>query len=351
MKKTIKTWQLVLVCILVLAVLILALQYRTVWIIWSNLTQPKIPLSQDAEWTGGSYERIAYGDHASQYIDLYVPSSEEPVPLFVLVHGGGFVSGDTQTRQAQLMYRYFRDHGFACASVNYRLAAEARFPAAIEDVRAAVRFLVGHAQDYGYRADGIAIWGESAGGYLAAYEAVTEDQVPIRALVDFYGVMDFPSMEQQFRAEKIPGWVVSMGNGWVRDACEGFASCEECWIGKTKNEWTEQIIRESSVLETVAGGVANRELKSMILHGDADITVPCPQSRELAASLEAACGKENVAFQLLHGLGHASDLFYTEEQLGDIAAFLNEALGIHPCSGADTVYTQNSFLRKYSLYG
>ena len=330
MKKTIKTWKLILVGILILAVVILALQYRTVWIIGANLTQPKIPLSQDTEWTGGAYERIAYGDHASQYIDLYVPSSEEPVPLFVLVHGGGFVSGDTQTRQAQLMYRYFRDHGFACASVNYRLAAEARFPAAIEDVRAAVRFLAGHAQDYGYRADGIAIWGESAGGYLAAYEAVTEDQVPIKALVDFYGIMDFSGMDEQFREEGIPAWVVSMGNGWVQNSCEGFASCEECWIGKAKSEWTEQIIRESSVLEIIAGGVKNRELKSMIQHGDADITVPCPQSRELAAALAAACGKENVTFQELHGLGHASDLFYTGERLEAVAVFLNQALGIHP---------------------
>ena len=137
-------------------------------------------------------------------------------------------------------------------------------------------------------------------------------------------------MEAHFRAEKIPAWVVRMGNGWVQDSCEGFTSCEECWIGKARNEWTEEIIRESSVLETIAGGVTNRELKSMILHGDADITVPSSQSRDLAAALEEACGKEHVTFQLLHGLGHASDLFYTQERLGAVAAFLNQALGIHP---------------------
>ena len=53
---------------------------------------------------------------------------------------GGFVYNDSQSRQAQLMYRYFRDHGYACASVNYRLAQEAAFPAGVEDVKSAIRF-------------------------------------------------------------------------------------------------------------------------------------------------------------------------------------------------------------------
>ena len=95
----------------------------------------------DGEWTGGkSYKNVQYSEvSASDYLNLYVPDDDNPPPLLVLVHGGGFVTNDCESRQAQLMYQYFRDHGWACATVNYRLAQEAFFPAAVEDVKCAVR--------------------------------------------------------------------------------------------------------------------------------------------------------------------------------------------------------------------
>ncbi len=84
-------------------------------------------------WAGGrEMLHIPYAaDSASQYLDLYLPDQEGKLPLLILVHGGGFILGDSQSRQTQWMYRYFRKHGFACASVNYRLAQEAPWPAAV----------------------------------------------------------------------------------------------------------------------------------------------------------------------------------------------------------------------------
>ena len=58
----------------------------------------------------------------SDYVNTYVFDSEEAPPLYMVIHGGGFVFNDAEARQAQWMYQYFRNHGFACASVNYRLA-------------------------------------------------------------------------------------------------------------------------------------------------------------------------------------------------------------------------------------
>jgi len=143
-------------------------------VIWHNATAFNLPMNTDPWTDGQELTRISYAeDSDSQYLDLYLPEGEEKPPLFVLVHGGGFVFGDSQTRQVQWMYRYFRDHGYACATVNYRLAQEAAYPAAVEDVKAAVRFLRANAGVYGYDADKIAIWGESAGGYLATMAAVT----------------------------------------------------------------------------------------------------------------------------------------------------------------------------------
>lgn len=326
MKAKKKKWPLIAAGILVLVAAAAIIMHDTVWIVWANLTQPKIQLTEGTEWAGGTFTRVSYGKESSQYLDLYVPSGTENKPLFVLIHGGGFVAGDTQTRQTQFMYRYFRDHGFACASVNYRLAEEAKYPAAIEDVRDAVRFLAAHAGEYGYTADRIAIWGESAGGYLAAYEAVTEDQVNIAALVDYYGVMDFPSMTPQFREQGIPSLVVRIGNSWVSSTCKGYDSFEECWIGQEKSGWTDELKSRISVLSVIRAGTANQQLNAMILHGDADITVPYAQSTAVAQELSDAYGAEHVSFQLLHGFGHASDRFYTDERLNEVAEFLHTAL-------------------------
>ncbi len=58
--------------------------------------------------------------------------------------------------------------GYAMASVEYRLSTEARFPAMIFDIKAAIRFLRSQSKHYGYRKDKITIWGSSAGGHLAA---------------------------------------------------------------------------------------------------------------------------------------------------------------------------------------
>ena len=150
---------------------------RCLPIIWQNLTVSHLPDPATKEWEGGKiYSHIPYAaESESQYLDLYVPDIPSP-QLFVLIHGGGFVAGDADTRQVRFMYDYFRDHGYACASINYRLAGEAPFPAAVCDCKAAIRFLRFHAADYGYDGEKLAVFGESAGGYLALLCSGTTDE-------------------------------------------------------------------------------------------------------------------------------------------------------------------------------
>ena len=110
-KKRKWTWVLlIIVVILVLAVL------NRHWIHMAilNATGEKVELDT-AKWTKGtSYEKLQYSDVSeADYMNLYVPEGEEPMPIFILVHGGGFVLNDCESRQAQFMYRYFRDHGYA----------------------------------------------------------------------------------------------------------------------------------------------------------------------------------------------------------------------------------------------
>ncbi len=338
-KRPILRWVL-LALLLILAVLLLVNRY-TVRQIWCNVFSPTLPLDESTDWAGGrSFEHLAYAsDSDAQYIDLYVPDGEEPAPLFVLIHGGGFAFNDSQSRQAQFMYRYFRDHGFACASVNYRLSTEAAYPAATCDVKAAVRFLCRHAEAYGIDAGRIAVWGESAGGYLATMCALsapeafsdtlcigeTEDErfpMPaFDALVDYYGCIDFVTQRGNFAQEGLVSWIPTLANGWADEVLGEYDSLEEFWFRKNYADWGEEETVEASPLhraERQENG--NPAMRSLLVHGDADITVSHLQSLELYDALMA--NGENVTLKLVPQCKHADDRLFTDELLGEVEAFL-----------------------------
>lgn len=338
-KRPILRWVL-LALLLILAVLLLVNRY-TVRQIWCNVFSPTLPLDESTDWAGGkSYEHLAYAsDSDAQYIDLYVPDGEGPAPLFVLIHGGGFAFNDAQSRQAQFMYRYFRDHGFACASVNYRLSTEAAYPAATCDVKAAVRFLCRHAESYGIDAGRIAVWGESAGGYLATMCALSapeafsdtlcigeteEERFPMPAfdaLVDYYGCVDFVTQRGNFAEEGLITWIPTLANGWANEVLGEYDSLEEFWFRKNYADWGEEEAVEASPLhraERQENG--NPAMRSLLVHGDADITVSHLQSVELYEALKA--NGEDVTLKLVPQCKHADDRLFTDEMLGEVETFL-----------------------------
>ncbi len=344
MKETTKrpVWLYIVLGVLAVLLLVLSFYHKLTWTICSNLFAPTLKLDTSETWDGGAtYSHWAYAeDSDAQYFDLYVPHADAPAPLFVLVHGGGFVSGDSQTRQAQFMYRYFRDHGFACASINYRLAAEAPFPAACADVKAAVRYLCRNAETFGFDATRIAIWGESAGGYLATFTALTAPDAyadvlcigeseterfampAFDALVDYYGVLDFNTFDEDFAAEGIPAWVIKMANGWTNNVTGAFDSFEEYWLRKAQKDWTDFERNDANVLyhaEHCENG--NPALKTLIVHGTADITVSHLQSVSLERILKA--NGADVTLKLVNGCKHADDRLFTNELLGEVEAFVN----------------------------
>ena len=333
--------------LLIVLVILLIVNYHLAWTLWSNWFGKKLPLGELEPWPGGTiHYQVPYAeDSDSQYLDLYLPNADTPAPLFVLVHGGGFISGDSQTRQTQFMIRSFRDKGYACASINYRLGQEAPFPAAVDDVKAAVRYLGQHAEEYGYDASRIAIWGESAGGYLAVMTAITSpedfagvnaigetdgEKLPtpeIRALVDFYGVMDFPSMKPQFKEQGIPDVVLDIANSWVDKKELGFDSFEEFWMRKAVSEWTQDERNACSVnYYASTPRTQNKALQILICHGDADITVPTAQSRVIADILSGTYGAERVNYTEFHGYGHAADAFYSDDNLAMVDTFIRGAI-------------------------
>ncbi|MCF7788158.1 MAG: alpha/beta hydrolase [Prosthecobacter sp.] len=107
-----------------------------------------------------------YGQRDMQ-LDLFRPKgATQPLPAIICIHGGGWFKGDrsSMTNLAQALAA----KGYVTATISYRLSGEAKFPAAIQDCKAAVRFLRANAAKFGIQADAIGVTGLSAGGHLAA---------------------------------------------------------------------------------------------------------------------------------------------------------------------------------------
>ena len=124
-------------------------------------------------FTRGTADRnLTYCD--SQRLDLFIPrvALSRPLPIAMYVHGGGMTGGD-KTDINPVFLNPLTSAGYAVASVNYRLAPEFRFPAQIEDVKCAIRYLRADAPRYGLDGREIFGFGTSVGGQLVALAALT----------------------------------------------------------------------------------------------------------------------------------------------------------------------------------
>ena len=129
-------------------------------------------------------------------LDLHVPddvTGTAGVPVVVWIHGGGFAFGDRRflppTVEPNSVFRALTEAGLACATVDYRLLREARWPAQRDDIAAAISFIRASAGEYGLDDARIGTWGESAGGHLALMAGLTEPG--ISAVVAWYPLTDF----------------------------------------------------------------------------------------------------------------------------------------------------------------
>ncbi|HJT76615.1 MAG TPA: alpha/beta hydrolase, partial [Gemmataceae bacterium] len=120
------------------------------------------------------------GPSKSWRLDLAFPKQPggKPRPAVVVIHGGGWIEGDkssfaTRKHGVPGNIEEFADLGFVAATINYRLAREAPYPAALEDCKCAVRWLRAHAKEYNVDPKHIGAYGNSAGGHLALLVAMT----------------------------------------------------------------------------------------------------------------------------------------------------------------------------------
>jgi acetyl esterase/lipase len=153
---------------------------------------------------GTAYRDVTYC--GSQTMDIYIPSAAgaRPLPLAIYVHGGGLTSGDKADINPVFL-NALASAGYAVASVNYRLAPQYKFPAQIEDLKCAIRFLRADAQAYGVNASEVFAFGTSSGGELVALAALTgphsefdvgpfqSESSGVNAVVDMFGPANLTS--------------------------------------------------------------------------------------------------------------------------------------------------------------
>jgi acetyl esterase/lipase len=267
---------------------------------------------------------IAYAAHGSALLDLMIPrNAAGPVPLVIWIHGGGWQSGDRTNRaQAERLVC----HGYALASINYRLSDTAIFPAQIHDVKAAIRFLRANATIYGLDATRVAVFGSSAGGHLAALAGtsagtdILEDLAlghpqtssRVQAVVDWYGPTRFTEMDAQLLAQGC-----SAGSASHASANSPESRLLGCSL--PSDDCADEVQRADP-----AQYADSSDPPHLVLHGTDDCTVPAGQSALLAQSLSAA--GSCVVHRRVQGAAHGGAEWTSPEVQDVTAEFLDRVL-------------------------
>lgn len=274
--------------------------------------------------------QVIFGDKGNRYPATYTPDIEYvrrgekslkiqllqprglggPFPLLVFVQGSAWRDQNLYMNLPQLAD--FAHRGYVVASVEYRPSHEAIFPAQLQDVKTAIRFLRSNATKYNLDLDRVAVWGDSSGGHTAAMVGVSEgveafntpdypgESCGVKAVVDFYGPTDLVQMS------KYPSVM-------DHDAVD---SPESALVGGPLQENQEKAAQANPI------NYISRQ-KSLppflIMHGDRDELVPFNQSVLLYEALRA--DRQEATFYKVKGAGHGTG-FWTAEVLEIVHKFL-----------------------------
>jgi alpha-L-fucosidase 2 len=216
-------------------------------------------------------------------MDASIPDGPGPFPTVILVHGGGWSGGDRKERYFKPFFDPLTQAGFAWFSVDYRLAPKYRYPAAIDDVIASIRFIEDHARDYKIDLRRVALSGESAGGHIVALiGARYGNDLHLAAVVPFFGPTDFEALVA--------------GQDKTPQAVKGVSQ----FLGITEpGEAARKLMREASPVTWVHPGMP----PFLFVHGTADPLVNFRQSEEMCDKMKAAGSRCEIL--AVEGAGHA----------------------------------------------
>ena len=271
---------------------------------------------------GVMYRDVRYGDAKGwgNMLDLYVPSpapTNRPTPLLVWIHGGGWDAGAKAPCNLQSALKY----GYAVASINYRWSREAPFPAQIHDCKGAIRWLRANAKPFNIDGNRIGVWGESAGGHLAALLGTTAGVKELegnvggnagvssaaQAVVDWFGPTDIHKLVEQLKDSGLPEELTREPT--LITKLLGGPITEKAELARTASPLTH---------------VDPSDAPFLILHGDRDPLVPLPQSKAFEEALRKA--KVESRLIVIKNTGHGGAAFGTPENRKTILAFFDKHL-------------------------
>jgi acetyl esterase/lipase len=235
-------------------------------------------------------------------VDIYRPMGGGPHPVIVQIYGGAWQRGEPANDTAFAARLASRGH--VVFAIDYRHAPEWKWPAQLDDVRAALGWVRSHAAEYGGDASNLVLFGRSAGAQLAVVAGLQDPGVT--AIISFYGPVD-------------------LTNGWrypPRPDPIGSRAVLEAFLGGTPDELPDRY-REASPITYVSA----RAPRTLLIYGSRDHIVQPQYGRNLHAALTAAGAKSEFveipwadhAFDALPaGLSGQLSLFHVERFLADV---------------------------------
>ena len=267
-------------------------------------------------------------------LDLQLPKTEGKKPLVVYLTGGGFVMADKTGNLNQRTY--VAEQGYAVASIEYRtVTTGATYKESVQDVKSAIRYLRAHADEYGIDPANVAVWGQSAGGYLAAMTGTTngdkrfeagenlDQSSDVQAVVDEFGPADLSKTASDFDAATQKTYLAA-----------GTSSAKFVFGADTKKSLKDDPAAVAAADPSTYADSSDPAF--VILHGSDDRLVSPSQTLTLHNTLRAK-GVDSTRY-VLKGANHGDLSFMggdpeaglkwsTQEVMGDIVTFLGKRLG------------------------
>jgi len=210
------------------------------------------------------------------HLDLFLPKEGAgPFPAVVYIHGGAWSGGNKNAFQRQAAYMATK--GYVGACIQYRLSGEARYPAAVHDSKAAVRWLRANAARYRIDPKRMGAAGGSAGGHLVAFLGTTGEKK------EFEGQGGNAGLSTRVRAVAAFNPVLDMTMVRMRDPAASAGGALEKFLGASYAERPDLYAEASPITH-----VSRDSAAFLFLHGAADTTVPYQQSVEMMKKLKEA---------------------------------------------------------------
>lgn len=267
---------------------------------------------------------IAYMDGERHTLDVYLPNEGQgPFPVIVDIYGGGLIFGDKSSHKLEPALRLL-DKGYAVVSVDYSLIHQKDFPFQIYEIKAALRFLRAHADEYQLDMNRVALMGESSGAHLAVMTGVTASvdalQNPfmgdnnnqpetVNAIIAMYGPYEFDQFVDQFHESGVTPKYAETGTA-------------ESFEGQMFNQQAPKDVPQRVKMYSPKM-YFNAEMPPILAFaGTADAVVPYQQTVNMINGAREFVSEDKAVLHLVEGTGHGPADYMSPEFTDEKAAFL-----------------------------